>query len=287
MNSDHGGRQSAEPAGAGGRGTAAKPPALLAIDSVAKTYQVARTGESVEALLPVTIDIRRGECLAIVGPSGCGKSTLLKMIAGIDTPTSGVIRLNDRPVTKPGPDRAMVFQQYVLFPWKTVRGNLRFGMRAIGLSKQEQERRVSELLRRVGLAGFAEKYPHELSGGMQQRCALARALAVDPEVLLMDEPLASVDAQTRILLQQEILDVWGQDRPQAERKAMVYITHDIEEAVYLADRILVMTARPGQIKEVIDCDLARPRVFETRTTEDFRVLVKRVWDLIRDELTVL
>ena len=267
--------------------TEVRSTAKVEVQAVTKRYVSARTGEQVEALTPVTLDVRQGEFLAIVGPSGCGKSTLLKMVAGIETLSSGRILVDGRVISGPSPERVLVFQQYALFPWKTVRENIEFGLRAAGIPKAERDRRVDRHIDMVGLRGFETRYPHELSGGMQQRCALARALVVDPKVLLMDEPLAAVDAQTRVLLQEELLDLWGQVKPAQDRKSVVYVTHNIDEAIYLADRVVVMSARPGSIKEIIDVDLDRPRTFHTRTTPECLRLIERTWILIRQEIASL
>lgn len=259
-------------------------PVKLQIQGVRKEYISPRTGEMVNALEPVDLALGQGEFLSIVGPSGCGKSTLLKIVAGIDQATEGHVLLDGKPTEGPGPDRALVFQQYVLFPWKTVWENVEFGLRAAGMAKPERDAVVRRWLDTVGLSGFTTRFPHELSGGMQQRCALARALALDPRVLLMDEPLAAIDAQTRVILQEELLTVWGQERPPSERKSVVYVTHAIDEAVFLSDRVVVMSARPGRIKAVINIDLPRPRRFETRATEGYARLVQRIWQEIAGEL---
>ncbi|MDQ3691693.1 MAG: ABC transporter ATP-binding protein [Chloroflexota bacterium] len=262
------------------------PEARLEVREVTKRYVSARTGEEVYALKPMTLEVGHGEFLSIVGPSGCGKSTLLKMIAGLESPSSGEIAMDGEPTSGPSPARVLVFQQYALFPWKTVRENVEFGLRAAGVKKVERERRVARFISMVGLGGFENKYPHELSGGMQQRCALARALVVDPVMLLMDEPLAAVDAQTRVLLQEELLQIWGEERTVEKRQSVVYVTHNIDEAVYLSDRVIVMSSRPGSIKAVVDVALPRPRTFHTRTTPECLALIEQIWVLIRDEITL-
>ncbi|WP_404822004.1 ABC transporter ATP-binding protein [Oerskovia rustica] len=198
-----------------------------------------------------TLDVRAGEFLTVVGPSGCGKSTLLDLLGGLTEPTSGRILLDDSPVTGPGLDRGVVFQQYALLPWRSARANVELGLEAKGVARGARARVADEYLDLVGLTAFADRYPHELSGGMKQRVAIARSLAFDPEVLLMDEPFAALDAQTRESLQDELLRIW-----RATGKTIVFITHGIEESVYLGQRVAVMTPRPGRLQTVIDVDLA-------------------------------
>ena len=257
--------------------------ALLELRHVGKTYTSARTGESVEALADIDLELRNGEFLAVVGPSGCGKSTLLSLVAGFAEPTSGEVLFEGARVIAPSPARGVIFQDYALFPWRTVHGNVVFGPWARGVPQATRDERARELIAMVGLAGFEHRYPHELSGGMRQRCALARMLANDPKLWLMDEPLAAVDLQTRIILQDELLRIWGQDRPAAERRTVVFITHAIDEAVFLADRIAVMTTHPGRLKAVIDVPLPRPRGDATRAHPQFQALTQHIWSLIRDE----
>lgn len=259
--------------------------AVLRLESVGKTFHNRRTGAHSEALADVSLAIAQGEWVSLLGPSGSGKTTLLNMIAGLELPTTGRILHDGVPVTEPSAERGMLFQEYALFPWKTVAENVRFGLeygpKGRGVGGAERERRVGDLLKLVGLAGTERKYPHELSGGMKQRCALARLLAYDPEVLLMDEPLAAVDAQTRAVLQEELLRVWGE--ASGQRKTVVYVTHSIEEAVFLSDRVVVLSRNPGKVKEVMRIDLGRPRVSGLRTRSEFQQLVQRAWDLVRDE----
>jgi NitT/TauT family transport system ATP-binding protein len=234
----------------------------------------------------MSLDIFRGEFLCIVGPSGCGKSTVLNMIAGLTEPTRGQITLDGTAIVAPGAERGVVFQDYALFPWKTVRENVEFGLRYRSKGrppKAERDARVRHYLELVGLGTVGRKYPHELSGGMRQRCALARALANDPQVLLMDEPLAALDAQTRLVLQEELLRIWGEEKPAQERRTVIFITHGIDEAVFLADRIVVMTRHPGRIKNVLDVDLPRPRDAAVRGTSGFRGLCDTIWQMIRDD----
>ena len=239
------------------------------------------------AVQDFTLDVARGEFLVIVGPSGCGKTTVLNLLAGLELPTAGELSIDDRPITAPGPERGVMFQDYALFPWHTVWGNVAFGLRhgpaGAGVDNEARERRVRHYVDLVGLSGAEQKYPHQLSGGMRQRVALARLMANEPDVLLMDEPLAALDAQTRIILQEELLRIWGQDRPAAERRTVVFITHAIDEAVFLADRIAVMTSHPGRLKAVIDVPLARPRTDATRGEPQSQMLAQHIWSLIRDE----
>jgi len=258
---------------------------VLRLERVAKRFVNQRTGSESRALEDVSLTIEHGEWVSLLGPSGSGKTTLLNIIAGLELATSGSVLHDGRPVVGPSADRGMLFQEYALFPWKTVTENVQFGLRygpkGAGVSRAERERRTSELLRLVGLTGAERKYPHELSGGMKQRCALARLLAYDPQVLLMDEPLAAVDAQTRAVLQEELLRVWGETSGQ--RKTVVYVTHSIEEAIFLSDRVVVLARDPGRIKEVMGIKLPRPRMSELRTGSEFRQLVQRAWNLIRDD----
>ncbi len=237
-------------------------------------------GEPVDALGPIDLHIGVGEFLAIVGPSGCGKSTLLNVAAGFDLATSGSIEIDGRTIDRPGPERGVVFQDYALFPWLTVAGNIGFGPASLGHSPQQVKDAVAHWVKLVRLEGSEEKYPHELSGGMRQRCALARCLANDPDILLMDEPLAALDALTRVRLQDELLEIWNEasrERP----KSALYITHAIDEALYLADRIIVMSERPGRVLREIIVPFARPREPEMRTLPEFHRLADEIWRLLR------
>nr|WP_241434606.1 ABC transporter ATP-binding protein [Natrialba asiatica] len=227
----------------------------ITIRNVSKAY------ESTQALEDVSFSVSEGEFCCVVGPSGCGKTTLLRTIAGLDDPDSGSVLVGGDPVTDPGLDRGMVFQEYALFPWRTVRGNVRFGLDRPACECADCEARVRELIDLVGLDGFEDAYPKELSGGMKQRVGIARALAVDPEILLMDEPFGSVDARTRDRLHAELLDIWAQTG-----QTIVFVTHDIDEAVTLADRVVVMDADPGTVQSTISIGLERPR---ERTAHDF------------------
>ena len=261
-------------------------PPKLRLDGVGKRYPVAGAPDTV-AVDNFSLDVRQGEFLVIVGPSGCGKTTVLNVLAGLDTPTSGTASIDDRVITAPGPDRGVMFQDYALFPWQTVHGNVEFGLRygpaGANLDQAAREQRVRHTIQLVGLTGSETKYPHQLSGGMRQRVALARLIANEPEVLLMDEPLAALDAQTRIVLQDEMLRIWVQDRPTAGRRTVVFITHAIDEAVFLSDRVAVMTAHPGRLKEIVDIPLPRPRGDATRALPQFQALTQQIWSLIRDE----
>jgi NitT/TauT family transport system ATP-binding protein len=221
----------------------------LTLDAVSKDFRVRGNGTAriFTALDDVSIDVRAGEFLTIVGPSGCGKSTLLDLVAGLEKPTRGRILVDGEEVGGPGLDRGIVFQQYALFPWRTARGNVEFGLAAKGVERRERAALAQRYLELVGLTGFEDRHPHELSGGMKQRVAIARALAFDPDVLLMDEPFGALDAQTRESLQTELLRIWQQTG-----KTIVFITHGIDEAVYLGQRVAVMSSRPGRITHVVD-----------------------------------
>lgn len=254
----------------------------IEIKNLSKTFVSARTGEQVVALENVNLTIPQGEFTAIVGPSGCGKSTLLSIMAGILKPSVGEASHYGDAITGPAPDRGVLFQDYALFPWLTVRQNVAFGPKALGHPMAQVKDEVERLITVVGLDGFGDRLPHELSGGMRQRCALARMLANNPRTWLMDEPLAAVDLQTRTLLQEEILRVWGEDRPKAERPTIVFITHGIDEAVLLADRVVVLGRRPGRVKAEMTIDLPRPR-FDHRDPAAEGKLVQQIWDEIREE----
>ena len=221
--------------------------------SVAKTFP-AGSGARLDAIGDISLAIRDGEFAALIGPSGCGKSTLLYMVAGFEKPSRGAVLMNGKVVDRPRPDRGIVFQEYVLFPWLTVEGNIRFGLEVQRRTDAEAEARLDRLVRLVGLRGFEKAYPHTLSGGMQQRVAIARALAYDPEVLLMDEPFGSLDAQTKRRMIRDFVTVW-----EATRKTVVFVTHSVEEALLLADKVYLFSARPSRIKQVFSVDLPRPR----------------------------
>jgi NitT/TauT family transport system ATP-binding protein len=247
-----------------------------------KTYVSARTGDEVEALRDVSFRIMPNEFVSILGPSGCGKSTLLSLVAGFSAPTAGEVFIDGVPVTGPDPRRGVMFQDYALFPWRTVLGNVEFGPLARGANAETRRAVARRYIEMVGLKGFEDRYPHELSGGMRQRCALARLLANEPEVWLMDEPLAAVDLQTRNILQDELLRLWGDDGEPALRRAVMFVTHGIDEAVYLSDRVIVLGRRPGQIKEIVSIDLPRPRR-SVRNSALAGQYTDHIWNLIRDE----
>jgi NitT/TauT family transport system ATP-binding protein len=255
---------------------------MLTVEDVSKVFPATRTGSEVLAVVDVSFAVPAGQFVAIVGPSGCGKTTLLNLVAGIDAPSTGVVRLDGRPVLGPGPDRGIMFQHYALFPWMTVRANVEFGPRSRGERRGHAAQIAERYLATVGLTGFADRYPHELSGGMQQRCALARVLANDPLLLLMDEPLAAVDAQTRSILQEELLEIWGEGKARDARKTVLLVTHAIDEAVFLADRVLVMGRKPGRVIADIENDLPRPRM-GTRRSAQFGERVESIWGLLHDQ----
>lgn len=230
--------------------------------------------EEFTALRDVNLQVKNGEFLTIVGPSGCGKSTFLDMVAGLATPSSGQILIDGREISGPGLDRGIVMQGYALFPWRTVRQNVEFGLEIKKVPQSERAAISEKYIDLVGLHEFENHYPHELSGGMKQRVAIARALAYDPEVLLMDEPFAALDAQTRETLQDELLRIWEETK-----KTIIFVTHSIDEAVFLADRVAVMSTNPGTIREIVDVKLPRPRQ-GVRLSIDFRWISQKVWDLL-------
>lgn len=247
---------------------------ILTISNVSKTFKIQknRSYTTTHALEDVSLEVEDGEFIAIIGASGCGKSTLLRMIDGLDFPTTGEIRLRGEIVTGPGPDRGVVFQQPSLLPWRTVQSNIEFGLECNGVPAAERARRAAQYIELVGLGGFEKHYPSQLSGGMQQRVGLARAYAVDPGILLLDEPFGALDAQTRVVLQTELERVW-----RAEQKTTVLITHDMEEAVYLADRVIVMGNRPGRVTDIVEVPFARPRDEALRASAEFGALKQRLW----------
>jgi len=225
---------------------------MIEINGVSKVF--GQGEQRVQAIENLSLHVNEGEFTMLLGPSGCGKTTLLNMLAGFDRPTSGEILLDGEPVTKPGPDRGFVFQDYALFPWKTVIKNIMFGLTLNGHSKRDAREVAQHFVDMVGLNGFENAYTHTLSGGMRQRVGIARALAYDPKVLLMDEPFGALDAQTRTHMQHALVEIWEQTR-----KTVVFVTHSVAEAVVLGDRVVVMKAKPGEIREVVDIDLDRPR----------------------------
>jgi ABC-type nitrate/sulfonate/bicarbonate transport system ATPase subunit len=251
----------------------------LVIDNVSRIFPGGRRRAPTRALEPTNLTIPDNDFVTIVGPSGCGKSTLLRLIAGLDQPTTGRILLNGIPVSEPGPDRGMVFQSYTLFPWLTVADNIAFGLREKGTPAHRRTAIVREWLVRIDLVSFEHHYPKQLSGGMQQRTAIARALANDPAILLLDEPFGALDNQTRALMQELLLDIW-----ERERKTVLFVTHDIEEAIFLASRVVVMTARPGRIKADVRIDLPHPRRYTIKTSPEFSALKARLTEEIRAEV---
>jgi NitT/TauT family transport system ATP-binding protein len=250
--------------------------AQIVIQGVNHTYRPAR-GRSVLALSDVSLQVRPREFLALLGPSGCGKSTLLYLVGGFLPTEAGRIMVEGKPVAAPGPDRGIVFQHFALFPWKTVRGNILYGLERQGLPRAEREKRAQSFINLVGLRGFEDSYPSQLSGGMKQRTAIARTLAIDPSILLMDEPFGALDAQTRSLMQTELLSIW-----QRTPKTVIFVTHDVQEAVYLAERVAVMSARPGQIKAIVETkfDKRDPSILRAK---EFVEKVDQIWNLVRDE----
>jgi NitT/TauT family transport system ATP-binding protein len=251
-------------------------PAQIVIDQVSHVYRPPR-GRPVPALDNVSLEVGTREFLALLGPSGCGKSTLLYLIGGFLPVEAGTISVDGKAVTAPGPDRGIVFQHFALFPWKTVRGNILYGLERQGMPRDEREARAQAFIDLVGLSGFEDAYPSALSGGMKQRTALARTLAFDPSILLMDEPFGALDAQTRHLMQTELLSIW-----QRTPKTVIFVTHDVQEAVYLADRIAVMSARPGRIKSIVEArfDKTDPGIFKAKHFVD---KVDEIWNLVREE----
>lgn len=260
----------------------------IVVSDISKTFQlkpgqfVTVDGEAtdrVTVLDGVDLSIRKGEFITLVGPSGSGKSVLLDIIGGLTQATGGNVQLDGRRITRPDPKTGYVFQQYALFPWRTALANIEYALEVRGVAKAERTATARHLLALFGLAGFEDRFPNQLSGGMQQRVAIARALASNPEVLLMDEPFAALDQQTRELLQGELLRIWGKINT-----TVIFVTHSIDEAIFLADRVVVMTARPGAVKEIIDIDLPRPRDGDIRASAEFNLYRARVWDMLRDEV---
>ncbi len=249
----------------------------LSIRGVTRTFTGTR-GKSTQALLPIDFEVRENDFVTILGPSGCGKSTLLRIVAGLDEPTEGRVLLDGQTIEGPGADRGMVFQSYTLFPWLTVAQNIRFGLRERGMSEALQAERSDYFVARVGLRGFEGHYPKQLSGGMQQRTAIARALANDPKMLLLDEPFGALDNQTRVLMQELLLGIW-----ESARKTVLFVTHDIDEAIFMANRVAVFSARPGRIKSEIAVDFPYPRHYTLKTSPEFMAIKARLTEEIRAE----
>ena len=248
----------------------------LKIDNVYKEYQ-GRSGKTI-ALNGVNLEIKENEFICVVGPSGCGKSTLLNIIAGLLEPTSGTVTLDGKVIEGTGVERGVVFQQYALFPWRTVLKNVMFPLEMKKVPKEEAEAIARKYIKSVGLEGFEKSYPKELSGGMKQRVAIARAYAANPEVLLLDEPFGALDAQTRVQLQTELLETW-----EKEKKTCFFITHDVDEAIILAQRVIIMSARPGRIKKIVDIDIPYPRTQATKTDPRFLELKSEIWNQVYQE----
>ena len=250
----------------------------LAIEGVGRTFAGVHGGPPTVALTPISLDVADNDFITILGPSGCGKSTLLRIVAGLDRPTVGRVRLDGDVVRAPGADRGMVFQSYTLFPWLTVEQNVRFGLREKGMPEAEQASVARHWIHRVGLDGFGRHFPRMLSGGMQQRTAIARALANAPKILLLDEPFGALDHQTRGLMQELLLALW-----EKEKTTVLFVTHDIEEAIFMASRVVVMSARPGRIKADVPVALPHPRHYTVKTTPEFSTLKARLTEDIRVE----
>jgi len=250
----------------------------LTIEAVSRVFPGARGRPATRAIEPTSLRVDDNDFICLLGPSGCGKSTLLRIVAGLDRPTTGRVLLDGAPAIGPGADRGMVFQSYTLFPWLTVEENIGFGLREKGMVADERRRVAAHFIARVGLRGFERHYPRMLSGGMQQRTALARALANDPKVLLLDEPFGALDNQTRALMQELLLGIWETDRT-----TVLFVTHDIDEAIFMANRVAVMTARPGRIKSDVRIDLPHPRHYTLKTAPEFSAYKARLTEEIRAE----
>ncbi len=250
---------------------------FLEVAGVRKTFR--RDDKTVVAIDKFDLSLNEGEFVSIVGPSGCGKSTFLHILGGFESRDAGEMRIEGRPVLGPGPDRGMLFQEFALFPWRSIIGNVGWALEVQGVPKEKRIEIAERYLKLVGLLQFKDHYPGELSGGMKQRVALARVLAFEPQVLLMDEPFGALDAQTRELMQEELNAIWQQTR-----RTVLFVTHDIEEAIYLSDRVIVFTARPGRLKEEVRIDLPRPRGIEVKKDPAFLAYRNRIWDLLREEV---
>lgn len=249
----------------------------ITIEDLSKTYNEG-TPQAVEALEDIDLTVEDGEFVTIVGPSGCGKSTLMEIIAGLVPKSTGSVRIGDEEVTGPRPEAGVVFQEYSLFPWRTVIRNAAFGLEVMGVDKAERLDRAREMLGLVGLSEFEDAHPQELSGGMQQRVAIARTLATDPAILLMDEPFGALDEQTRMYMGEELLRIWGETE-----KTVVFITHSLQESVLLSDRVVVLSNRPGRIREIVEIDLERPRDTDIMGSEAFNRAQSKIWELIKEE----
>jgi ABC-type nitrate/sulfonate/bicarbonate transport system ATPase subunit len=249
----------------------------LSIQGVSRVFTSPK-GQPTQALTPVDFEVRENDFVTILGPSGCGKSTLLRIVAGLDQPTTGQVLLDGVSVQGPGADRGMVFQSYTLFPWLNVEQNIRFGLGERGMPEHEQKERSDDFIAKVGLRGFEQHFPKQLSGGMQQRTAIARALANDPKILLMDEPFGALDNQTRVLMQELLLGIW-----ESAQKTVLFVTHDIDEAIFMANRVAVFSARPGRIKTELAVDFPHPRHYTIKTSPEFMALKAQLTEEIRAE----
>lgn len=248
--------------------------AKIAIKNVSRVYDLGK--EKFYALKDVSLQMGESEFVTVVGPSGCGKSTMMNLLAGLDRPTVGTAEVDGKIVDGPSPDRGVIFQQYALFPWLTVRQNVEFGLKSNKqVSKQQRHQIAQHFIDLVGLSQFADSLPKTLSGGMKQRCAIARAYAVNPSILLMDEPFGALDALTRVQLQSQLLDAWSQDK-----RTVMFITHDVDEAVFLANRVVIMAARPGRIYDIVPIDLPYPRDDEMRLSSEFAQIRNRIWQAV-------
>ena len=254
----------------------------LEIRNLTVEFRMKRTGERVRALDSLSLRLEPGRFVTIVGPSGCGKTTLLKSIAGLIRPTSGEILIQGHRVERPGAERAIVFQTPALLPWRTVLRNVSYGLELQGVSAHRAQEKARRYIEMVGLSGFYESYPNELSEGMRQRVNLARAMSVEPRLLLLDEPFAALDSQTRTFMQLELQSIW-----QRSKASALFVTHQITEAILLGDEVIVLSARPGRIKESLDVNLERPRTIEMKRSAEFNLLEERVWDLIQEESLAL
>lgn len=253
--------------------------AKLVVQNLRKSFRSQRSEESTQVFEDISFEVHPSEFISLVGPSGCGKTTFLRILDGLIPHDDGQILLDGKTVIQPGPDKGFVFQDSSLLPWRTVMDNVILGLELQGIGKREARKKAERYIALVGLAGFERHYPYELSGGMQQRVNLARALIVDPQVLLMDEPFASLDAQTREIMQAELLKMWNETK-----KTVIFVTHQIEEAIYLSDRVVVFSARPARIREIVKVDLPRPRSLSVKRSKAFLDLADNVWGIIQEEV---